>query len=295
MKKTVGLGVELGVAPDAEMIEINLSQESNAIPGGSRVPISDTLLMDLSRPPPAIRLRPIRAPETLVEVRDRVVLLERDSSVLQTAITDLGLGTLLNAELVDVALNTTNNHVVIIDNLKKLEGTANAEAKEVVQELCTLLGKDIGIVKAAYFLKMGKLPEVGRHYKIKALFVSTDEAIGFRAEASKARRETEVEPWVTSYISNDPTKSTRVRIEILKQIGARLSKEASLAGFTFFVTRYDPKPVLVYKQGVKIIRRLGYLEAIRKFGHMLTSDHLKLARKIAGKQFEGRFFINFGF
>ena len=103
-----------------------------------------------------------------------------------------------------------------------------------------------------------------------------------------------VEPWVTSYVSNDPTKSTRVRIEVLKQIGACLSSHTSMAGTNCYVTRYDARPVLVHKRGEKIIRRMGYFEAVDKFSHMLTVDNLKTARKIAGKQFEGHFFKVFG-
>ena len=66
----------------------------------------------------------------------------------------------------------------------------------------------------------------------------------------------------------------------MKQIRTALSKQPSLVGFDFFVTRYDAKPVLVQKKGTKIIRRLGYMESIQKFGHMVKDEQLKVARKI---------------
>ena len=275
---------------DVDAIEVVIQ------PGSTRRAQSDTLLMDLSRPPPmfGVPVATARLPETLIEIRDRVVSLERDGLVFQGAVAELNLEQVSNCELIDTALNNNNANVVIIDNLLKMGNTANGEAKEVVEELCTLLGQELTNVKAAYYLKLGKNPEADRHFKIKAIFSSVDTAIAFRVGASKTRRENKTEPWKTSYISNDPTKSTRVRIEIMKQIGATLAKQPSLAGFEFFVTRYDTKPVMVQKQGAKIVRRVGYVETIQKFAHLLQNDQLKVARKIAGKQFEGRFFLNFG-
>ena len=266
-----------------------------AQPGTSNVTSQD-LFFDLSRPPPprSTGAAHVRAPETLTDVRDRLVALEREGVSVQNAIAELTRENMLNAELTDSALNSTNAHVVIIDNLLKLTDTAGSDAKVVVAELCSLLDLDENSVKAAFFLKLGKAPERTRHFKIKAIFVDADAAIAFRSGASRARRETSVEPWVTSYVSNDPTKSTRVRIEILKQIGTHLGGHPSMAGTNCYVTRYDARPVLVHKRGDKIIRRMGYVEAIDKFGYMLTPEHLKTARKIAGKQFEGRFFKVFG-
>ena len=283
----------LGIASQLEQLD---NIEVVPQPGSSRAPLSDTLLMDLSRPPPSIRTSfiPRQLPETLVEIRDRVVALEQDGLTIKSAVADLNIEQVSNCELIDTAINNGNGQVVIIDNLLKFGDTGKYEAKKIVEELCTLIEQDPGVVKAAYFLKLGKLPEMGRHFKIKAVFTTVEAAIGFRVEASKTRRESEIEPWTSCYISNDPTKSTRVRIEILKRIGAALAKQPSLVGFDFFVTRYDAKPVLVQKKGVKIVKRMGYMESIQKFGHMLREDDLKVAKKIAGKQFEGRFFLNFG-
>ena len=236
----------------------------------------------------------LHAPETLADIRDRLVSLEREGVVVQGAIAELTRENMLNAEQIDTALNSSNAHVVIIDNLLKLSDTASSDAKDVVEELCSLLDMDKDLVKAAYFLKLGKAPEITRHFKIKAVFVSSDAAIAFRSGASRARREISVEPWVSSYVSNDPTKSTRVRIEVLKQIGTRLGSYQSMAGTNCYVTRYDARPVLVHKRGDKIIRRMGYFEAVEKFGHLLSADHLKTAKRIAGKQFEGRFYKVFG-
>ena len=308
-KRPLGTAVEssskkvLSVREEPGLDDISMAEQSNPIevvvvveqPGASNV-MSQDPLFDLSRPPPSISVSAanVRVPETLSDIRDRLVALEHVGVFVQGAIAELTRENLMNAELIDAALNNNNAHVVIVDNLLKISDTANSEAKIVVEELCSLLDLEAATVKAAYFLKLGKAPEISRHFKIKAVFVSADAAIAFRSGASRARRETKVEPWVTSYVSNDPTKSTRVRIEVLKQIGARLSEHSSMAGTICYVTRYDPRPVLVHKRGDKILRRMGYVEAIDKFGYMLSPDHLKTARKIAGKQFEGRFFKVFG-
>ena len=293
---TDNLGLnDINVMDQAPPIEVEVVIEQ---PGTSRDRTEDPLfdLFDLSRPPPSISpgVAHLHAPETLADVRDRLVSLERDGFAVRSAIAELTRENMLNTEQIDTALNGGNAHVVIIDNLLKLSDTASSEAVVVVQELCTLLDLEQSTVKAAYFLKLGKAPEKTRHIKIKAIFVSTDAAIAFRSGASRARRETSVEPWVTSYVSNDPTKSTRVRIEVLKQVGIHLSGHPSMAGTNCYVTRYDARPVLVHKRGDKIIRRMGYIEAVDKFGHMLTGDHLRTAKKIAGKQFEGRFYKVFG-
>ena len=290
---TDNLGVDdINVMEHAPSIEVNVVVEQ---PGTTKTVQQDPLF-DLSRPPPSLTpvAAHLHAPETLAEVRDRLVSLEREGFRAQNAIAELTRENMLNSELIDTALNNGNAHVVIIDNLLKLSDTANSEALVVVKELCTLLDLGENTIRAAYFLKLGRAPEATRHCKIKAIFVNTDAAIAFRSGASRARRETVVEPWVTSYVSNDPTKSTRVRIEVLKQIGTRLSSHQSMAGTNCYVTRYDARPVLVHKQGDKIIRRMGYVEAIDKFGHMLSQDHLGTAKRIAGKQFEGRFFKVFG-
>ena len=294
-KKLAGSDTPIGTGSFTEPIDVDAIDGVNHL-GLARGAESDTLLMDLSRPPPVIMVPPVaaRLPETLIEIRDRVVSLEREGVLFQRAVADLNFEQVSNCELVDTALNNNNASTVIIDNLVKMECTAGGDAKAVVEELCTLLGQDAANVKAAYYLKLGKLPETDCHFKIKAIFSSVDAAIAFRVLASKTRRETQSEPWKSSYISNDPTKSTRVRIEIMKQIGAALSKQPSLVGIDFFVTRYDAKPVLVQKKGTKIIRRLGYMESIQKFGHMVKDEQLKVARKIGGKQFENRFFLNFG-
>ena len=61
-----------------------------------------------------------------------------------------------------------------------------------------------------------------------------------------------------------------------------------------FILSYDPKPVLVHKQGEKIVRRIPYAEAIDKFANLLDFECLKTAKKIAGKQYGQRFHIVFG-
>ena len=287
------LGLDnISVMEQSPPIEVNVIMED---PGTLTVMPWDPLF-DTSRPPPSItpRVVHLHAPETLADIRDRLVSLEREGVAVQGAIAELTRENMLNAEQIDTALNSSNAHVVIIDNLLKLSDTASSDAKDVVEELCSLLDMDKDLVKAAYFLKLGKAPEITRHFKIKAVFVSSDAAIAFRSGASRARRDISVEPWVSSYVSNDPTKSTRVRIEVLKQIGTRLGSYQSMAGTNCYVTRYDARPVLVHKRGDKIIRRMGYFEAVEKFGHLLSADHLKTAKRIAGKQFEGRFYKVFG-
>ena len=97
------------------------------------------------------------------------------------------------------------------------------------------------------------------------------------------------------YLSNDATKSTRVRVELLKRIAEIIKKDDELANnMDLIINKYEPRPMILLKQDRKIVKRITYAEAIRKWGNMLSKDDLEAAMRVAGREFQGRFSTVFG-
>ena len=95
------------------------------------------------------------------------------------------------------------------------------------------------------------------------------------------------------YISNDSTKATRVRIEILKRIAERIASDNK--DVELMVNKYDARPMILFKKERRVVKRISYPEAVQRWGNRLQSEDLALPRRIAGREFAGRFAAVFGF
>jgi len=87
------------------------------------------------------------------------------------------------------------------------------------------------------------------------------------------------------YVSNDPTKSTRVRICVLQSMARRLAPLPANSGKTIFVSRFDVRPQLCFKFAGRVERRYDYVAAIEKYRSVLTTEDKEAARKVAGTAF----------
>ena len=57
--------------------------------------------------------------------------------------------------------------------------------------------------------------------------------------------------------------------------------------------KFDVKPVLLYKEGKAIAKRIPYVECVERWGKLLKSKDLEYAKKIAGKDLGKRFEVMF--
>ncbi len=201
-------------------------------------------------------------------------------------IRSLHLRTARQAEILDAHSNTLNMNVVMISGVAQTVFPVSEELpdiKIVIKKIISytpLLVSGIKFATYAKYIKhqQGKLPN------IKAFFINSDTALAFREAANKLRIAGK-EFWTSVYVSNDPTKSTRVRIAILQAMAKRLAPLPANTGKTIFVSRFDAKPQLCFKFGGRVEKRYSFVDAIEKYRSVLLPEDKAAARKIAGKTF----------
>ena len=220
-------------------------------------------------------------------------VLERRVGKLEAEMGKMEAEMVANYELTDTALNRTNAAAVIIDSLPFGTCNNNQPAVTVVRELVETMGGPDSIVSLAFFLGGGQAPAPGTFARIKAIFKSEELAFEFRAEATAARRRREL-PWTTAYVSNDPTKGTKVRIEILQQLAKAAQATVEGRDAEILVSKFEVRPMMLFKMGGRIYKRVPYTEALLRFGRLVDPKAYELARKIGGREYEGRMGTVFG-
>ena len=198
-----------------------------------------------------------------------------------------------NYELTETALNKANAASVIIDCLPFGSTNSNDLPVDVVGDLVQSMGGPREHVVQAHFLYGGPAPPRGTFARIRATFSSERSAFDFRTEATAARRRGAM-PWGSTYVSNDPTKGTKVRIEILQQLAKAAQGTVEGSDADILVSKFEPRPMLLFKRGGKIYKRSVYSEALVRFGRLVVPQAYELARKIAGREYEGRMDVVFG-
>ena len=237
---------------------------------------------NMNRPPPTLE-NSVRNSTTL---EDRIRKIEERTTRLEMEMVN-------NNELAEAAINRANAASVIVDNLPFGRDNRRWSAIEIARELVKSLGKSWEQVTMAFFLGGGQSPPPGKFARLKVLFDSEKSAFDFRMDTNAARWEGRM-PWVSTFVSNDPTKGTKVRIEILQQIAKVVQNTAGGEGADILVSKYDPRPMLLFKKNGKVYRRINYGEALTRFGSLVDLRSYELARRIAGRQFEGRMNTVFG-
>ena len=216
------------------------------------------------------------------DLGERVNELARD-------VRDLRYESMATWEATDVSTNKLSQNILILDLVPNSEKT---EAVEVAKELAENAGLETDLVIAAFFVA-GKTNE-GCFPRIRIVLRDNNAAFQFRTEGLKLRREGK-EPWNSLYISNDSTKGTRVRIEILKKIAEKIANDPCAKDFELMVNKFDPRPMLLFKKNRRVSKRIPYPEAVSRWGNRLQPEDLDQPRKIAGKELGHRFRTMFGF
>ncbi len=197
----------------------------------------------------------------------------------------LHLRTAKQAELLDSHSNSLNLNVVMIsgvpDTLIRSPTGELPSTKSVMEKIIKYTPLLISGVKFATYAKYIKQQE-GKLPNIKVFFINADTALAFRDSANKLRI-AKKDFWSSVYVSNDPTKSTRVRIAILQALAKRLTPLPANNGKTIFVSKFDVKPQLCFKFGGRVEKRYDFVAAIEKYRTMLQPEDKEAARKVAGK------------
>jgi len=231
------------------------------------------------------------AVKSQVEVVQRQITATTNKVDINTQILrSLHIRTAAQAETLDAHSNTLNLHFVMISGVPAtLISAQRGETRElpgikiVMDKLIKytpLLTSGVRFAVYAKYIRHqeGKLPN------IKACFINSDTALAFRDAANKLRV-AKKDFWSSVYVSNDPTKATRVRIAILQAIAKRLAPLPANTGKTIFVSRFDVKPQLCFKFGGRVEKRFDFVAAIDKYRSTLLPEDKEAARKVAGKTF----------
>jgi len=200
----------------------------------------------------------------------------------------LHLRTAKQAEILDSHTNTLNLNVVMISGvpaslIRAPPGGGLPALKIVMDKIIKYTPLLVSGIKFATYAKYIKhnpdqLPN------IKAFFINADTALAFRDSANKLRI-AKKEFWSSVYVSNDPTKSTRVRICVLQAMAKRLAPLPANSGKTIFVSRFDVRPQLCFKFAGRVEKRYDYVTAYEKYRSVLTPEDRQAARKVAGATF----------
>ncbi len=224
-----------------------------------------------------------RVEDVQVQLGDTSRQVERNTLLLRS----LHLRTAAQAEVLDAHTNTLNLNFVMISgipaNLFNMPDNELPGTKTVMEKLIKDTPFLVSGIKFAVYAKYikhqsDKLPN------IKACFINSDTALAFRDSANKLRV-AKKNFWESVYVSNDPTKATRVRISILQALSKRLAPLPANSGKTIFVSRFDPRPQLCFKFGGRVEKRFDFVAAMEKYRSMLRPEDKEAARKVAGKSF----------
>jgi len=182
----------------------------------------------------------------IADVSDLAIKTTKQVETHTFLLRSLHLRTAKQAELLDSHSNTLNLNVVMISGVPETiirspsgEPPSTKSVMEKIIKYTPLLISGIKFATYAKYIKHqeGKLPN------IKAFFINAETALAFRDSANKLRI-AKKDFWTSVYVSNDPTKSTRVRIAILRALAKRLAPLPANAGKTIFVSKFDVKTTL---------------------------------------------------
>jgi hypothetical protein len=102
---------------------------------------------------------------------------------------------------------------------------------------------------------------------------SVEKAIEIRKECGRVRKADKSKANQHVFITNCVTATTRVRIEIMSKISMRL-KEDNVESYCI---TFEPRPILRVKHVNLGWKSFHFVEAVKKFSHLLKKDNLLAA------------------
>lgn len=110
---------------------------------------------------------------------------------------------------------------------------------------------------------------------------STEDAVEIRLRLLKAK-ERKIATWSEVEISNDPVKSTRVRIALLQAVARQINRSGDQEAV---VTKYIDSPTLIIRSGGRIIKNISFVDTILQYGSKISPEDMEKAKKIAGRSY----------
>ncbi|MBF0208773.1 MAG: hypothetical protein HQK53_18050 [Oligoflexia bacterium] len=198
-------------------------------------------------------------------------------------------------EDLDSEANARRHNIIVIrrfpmPNGFKPEGTARATANKIkdifVNEVRKVpkISDDDFIVRSIYLIPVPE--KTGFFQDFRLVCAEVGNAVEIRNRIIKARKE-KLRGWEDVEVSNDPVKSTRVRIFLLQCIARKLREMAVNKDEEISVNRYSDTPNIIFKRDGKVVRQLGFVSAVSTHGEMVEVNDITKARRIAGKVYAG--------
>jgi len=210
----------------------------------------------------------------------------------QLQFSTLQISTAKLKEELDALTNAQRRNILIIRKLEKDSSVVLPEdmpsKSKAVKEFFINKVKSLPVahhkefnVRSIFILKT---PDSSTLYQDFRLFcVTPADATEIRNRILKARSQT-ISPWKQIEISNDPVRSTRVRIFLLQAIARKM--RPTFDG-DVIVNKYSDSPNLILKKNNRTVGQFSFVQAILKHGHLLSVDDVERAKVIAGIMFIG--------
>lgn len=236
--------------------------------------------------------REIRQNEIVRALGDRMIAVEQDHRRLSEAV-DLKIA--IDSELACFRANERNEDSFIISGVRRIRDGLSGrgwqdEAKKEVQRVLKLFYKEEFRIVVVHNVS-GRSKESDVTFSVR--LSSVDDARMIRAKFSSyfaGGRDARPKELKGIGIRNVLTKETRIRISIMKILGARY--QDSNSGSSFKMVGFESRPILkiIPPEGAsdKRIRSFNFIEAVQKLRVSFTDQELAVLSKQIGPQFSGR-------
>jgi len=195
-----------------------------------------------------------------------------------------------SADNADLAINTQNEHVVIVSGIQTATFPQVRNAEECVILLFGQL-KQPNLKFPRVFVLDFPAPRPGYKKDLKLTFENAGMARQFRVAANKLRVG-KVGLWRDTFVSTLVTKATRVRVSLMMSLAKKLIGYPNHRSQKITVSRFDSRPKLFFRvgdgDGERVIRTMCFCDAMAKYGKILTPEDKGVAKKIAGRSFGAR-------
>lgn len=236
--------------------------------------------------------------EVLRSLGDRMIVIEQDHRRLVDA---FDLKTAIDAELACFRTNERNEDSFLISGIQRLRDGLSGRAwqeeakKEVLRVLALFVDRNIKIVVVHNVT--GRSPSAEVSFSVR--LSSVEDARLIRSKFSSffsGGRDTRPRDLKSISIRNVLTKETRIRISIMKILGARYKD--SNQGSSYQLIGFEARPLLkiIPPEGAsdRRVKTFTYIEAIKKLKVSFTDEELSGLAKQIGSQFSGRLKSVFG-
>lgn len=201
-------------------------------------------------------------------------------------------------ERLDAMENKSRRNLLILRLVKldtngKLPDPIRERADYITSYISLEVNKMAPIYKQSAIIKSIFLIPTGgdRNYlqDLRLTCGSIEDAVEIRQRILKAKEAGNM-VWNEVEVSNDPVKSTRVRISIMQAIARQINRVGDQEAV---VTKFIDSPTLIIRNSGRVIKNLSYVDSILQYGEKLSPEDIEKGMKIAGRSYQGQMENNF--